>query len=490
MSEEQKATVTKPDKPKKSKLSKLEIRWIIYDVGNSAFTLVASSLFAIFFQLMVDNSLAGTMDPTAIQSYGDAVYGYAATAVTLASVILEPLFGTISDYKGTRKILFLALSLLGIIGCMALGVPMQYVVWLVILCVTKVVYNGALMVYDSMLVDVTTPAHVDKVSSFGYAFGYIGSCIPFLIGVAIVALGFTTYGNYQPSSFMDGISHSLTVPWGYLICFIINALWWLGFTLPLFFSYKQIYGIERNKENAWHKEIAGAYSRLFHTIKDARKNPGILLFLLAFFFYIDGVYSVIDLAMKIAPSLGVDNVSALGALIMVQFIAFPATALTAKLSKVIRNDYLIGMGIIGYLFVTVWAVFIQAPNAYNGQAESAWMFWVLAACVGIFQGGIQSMSRSYLTKIIDKNDSGEFFSIFDTFGKGASFVGTLLYSVIRNATANSADPWIAAFSPNLSIIPLSCLVALGGIIFIFAAKVNAPKLKAHQDAVNKEAGNP
>ncbi len=457
---------------KNKKENRTAIRWVLYDVGNSAFTMIACSLFAIFFQNLVNNAMGASNEATA---YGNSIYALVTSLITLLSVILEPLFGTLSDFKGNRKPLFLIFSLTGVVTCIALGLEMHYIIWLVILVVAKLVYNGALMIYDSMLVDVTTEDKVDEVSTFGYALGYIGSCVPFLIGVAIVAFGFTNF-NLGPGE-EAGMAHSLTVPWGYLICFIINALWWLTFTIPLFKDYKQKYGLER--EHNVGRTIVESYKRIGRTFKKGRENKGILLFLLAFFFYIDAVYSIIDLAMKISTSLGVDQVQALIALVAVQFIAFPACLVIAKLSKKVRTDYLILACIGGYLFISIFAIFITAN----------WMFWVLAVCVGFFQGGIQSMSRSYLTKIIDKKDSGEWFSLYDTFGKGAAFLGTLLYGLINGAASTSSDSFIKDHSSNFGIIPLSVLVLIGGIIFFIAMKINAPKLnkKNNEESVTEGA---
>ena len=434
-------------------LTRLEWRWVLYDVGNSAFTLVAASLFALFFQNLVNCAMGAGPEAT---SYGDSLYAFAASMVTLGAVILEPLFGTLSDFKGFKRPLFLIFSLGGITGCIALGFKMQYVVWLVILCVTKILYNGALMIYDSMLVDVTTTDRADRISSFGYAFGYIGSCIPFIIGVCIVAFGFTKWGltPEQIAAGEAGMSHSLEVPWGYLICFVMNASWWLAFTLPLFFSFKQKLFIERSQ--GFFKTLGDSYKRIGKTIGQVKKNAGIFLFLIAFFFYIDAVYTIIDLAVKISGSLGVNQVMALIALIAVQVIAFPATLSFAYISKHYRTDVLIGICIIGYLFITTFAIFLDAT----------WMFWVLAVSVGLFQGGIQSMSRSYLSQIIDPHESGEVFSLFDTFGKGASFLGTLLFSVINTATGNT----------NLALIPLPCMVLVGGVLFVISSRMNRPAL--------------
>lgn len=459
---------------KKDKLSKLEWYWIFYDVGNSAFTMVACSLFALFFGILTDEAgISATMS--------NSIWSYAASIITVLAVLVGPLIGTISDYKDVKKPLFLIFTLLGVIGCIALGIPMNYILWLVIFVVAKVCYNGALMIYDSMLVDVTSDEHMDKVSAYGYALGYIGSCVPFLIGVAIVALGFQNYNTDTPS-----MAASLACPWGYLICFSINALWWLAFTLPLFKNYKQKYYIARVDKNgnkiSGIKSVGQAYSRLFQMFKYAKKHAGILLFLLAFFFYIDGVYSIIELAMKVAESLGVDNVQALIALVAVQFIAFPSALIIGNLSKKIKNEILILICIIGYLCVTVFAVFICAN----------WMFWVLAVVVGLFQGGIQALSRSYFASIIPKNKSGELFSLFDAFGKGASFLGTLLFGLINQSLEGKTFKVfgnIELTSSNMGIIPLAVLVFIGLIVFIISININRKNkelIKQENEDIDKE----
>lgn len=443
----------------KNKLTKKELYWILYDVGNSAFTMISVSLFALFFTNLTD--LAGIA-----ASNSDAYWSYAASIITVIAVLIGPFIGTISDNKGFKKPLFLILTLVGVIGCILLGIPMNYIGWLILFVVTKVGYNGALMIYDSMLVDVTTEDRSDKVSAYGYAFGYIGSLIPFLIGIAIVAFGFQSYQDpLNPEA--TGIDASLACPWGYLICFAINALWWLAFTLPSLKIYKQNYFVRIDVENksktkATFHAIGQSYKRVWEMFKYAKKNLGIFLFLIAFFLYIDGVYSIIELAIKVAEGFGVDQISSLIALIVVQIIACPCAILMSYLAKRFGNELMIFISIIGYLFITVYAIFINNNT----------MFWVLAIAVGMFQGGIQSLSRSYFTQIIPKNKSGELFSLFDAFGKGASFIGTLLFGIISQATGSS----------NLGIIPLSCLVFLGGIVFIYSVKVN----RKNKDKIDEE----
>ena len=436
----------------KKKLTKKELCWILYDVGNSAFTMVSVSLFALFFGNLTDQAMISATD-------SNAFWSYAASIVTLIAVLIGPLVGTLSDYKGFKKPMFLIMTLLGVIGCILLGIPMNFVGWLILFVICKVCYNGALMIYDSMLIDTTSMDRTDKISSYGYAFGYIGSLVPFLIGIAICAFGFTSYEVFDPltGEALTGMDASLACPWGYLICFIINALWWLAFTIPLFKTYKQTYFIERDnngqgKVKSTLKAIGDSYKRIWDVFKFARKHAGIILFLIAFFLYIDGVYSIIELAIKVAESFGVGQIDSLIALVAVQVIACPCAIGISYLSKKFGNVKMIFVCILGYLFITTFAIFIN----------NNWMFWILAVAVGMFQGGIQSLSRSYFAQIIPKNKSGELFSLFDAFGKGASFIGTLLFGIISQATGSS----------NLGIIPLACLVLVGGVVFIFSVIAN------------------
>lgn len=436
---------------KKKKLTKKELCWILYDVGNSAFTMVSVSLFALFFTNLTN--LAGISSTDS-----DAFWSYAASIVTLIAVLIGPLIGTLSDYKNFKKPMFLIFTLLAVIGCILLGVPMNFVGWLILFVICKVCYNGALMIYDSMLVDTTSIERTNKVSAYGYAFGYIGSLVPFLIGIAICAFGFTGYEAYgADGQLLTGMDASLACPWGYLICFAINGLWWLAFTVPLFKTYKQNYFVERDvaqgsKAKSMFKAVGDSYKRIWEIFKYARKHAGIILFLIAFFLYIDGVYSIIELAIKVAGGFGVGQIDSLIALVAVQVIACPCAIGMSYLAKKCGTEKMIFVGILGYLFITIFAIFIN----------NNWMFWILAVAVGMFQGGIQALSRSYFTQIIPKNKSGELFSLFDAFGKGASFIGTLLFGIISQATDSS----------NLGIIPLAVLVFVGGIVFIFAVIVN------------------
>lgn len=425
---------------------KLEWSWILYDVGNSAFTLLISTIMPIYF-----NGLAEA-DGIA-KEVATAYWGYAASIVTLCVAVLSPIFGTLSDFKGYKRPIFMLFAIMGVLGCAALGIPMPWLIFLIVFILTKIFYSGSLAFYDAMLVDMTTPKRADIVSSKGYAFGYIGSCIPFLISIVIVLF--------------SGLPYSASMP----IALVINAVWWIGFTIPLLKNYRQTHFVPRTPH-----AIRDNFKRLFSVFSkksDVPNKKGIILFLVAFFLYIDGVYTVIDMATSFGDTLGFDTTNLLLALLLTQIIAFPAAIIMGKLAGKVKNDILILICIVAYTGIAVFAVFMNA----------VWQFWVLACAVGLFQGGVQALSRSYFAKIIPPDQSGCLFGILDIFGKGAAFLGTLLVGVVTHATG----------SVNLGAIPIACLLAAGIVVFLFAAKVNRPFLErqaeeqAAQDAQEQDA---
>lgn len=424
---------------------KLEWSWILYDVGNSAFTLLISTIMPIYF-----NGLAEA-DGIA-KEVATAYWGYAASIVTLCVAVLSPIFGTLSDFKGYKRPIFMLFAIMGVLGCAALGIPMPWLIFLIVFILTKIFYSGSLAFYDAMLVDMTTPKRADIVSSKGYAFGYIGSCIPFLISIVVVLF--------------SGLPYSASMP----IALVINAVWWIGFTIPLLKNYRQTHFVPRTPH-----AIRDNFKRLFSVFSkksDVPNKKGIILFLVAFFLYIDGVYTVIDMATSFGDTLGFDTTNLLLALLLTQIIAFPAAIIMGKLAGKVKNDILILVCIVAYTGIAVFAVFMNA----------VWQFWVLACAVGLFQGGVQALSRSYFAKIIPPDQSGCLFGILDIFGKGAAFLGTLLVGVVTHATG----------SVNLGAIPIACLLAAGIVVFLFAAKVNRPFLErqaeeqAAQDAQEQD----
>jgi UMF1 family MFS transporter len=337
-----------------------------------------------------------------------------------------------ADYPGNKKRLFLATALIGSLLLLFFWVPSGSTAFLLMYVLCKISFSLSLVIYDSMLVDVCSPEDMDAVSSQGYAWGYIGSIIPFVISLVFVLM---------PTVF--GISTGQAM----ILCFIINALWWIACSLPLARAFKQKYSTP--KENHIVQETFG---RLWKTLKNMKQQKKVFIFLLAFFFYIDGVYTIIDLATAYGKSLGLSTTGLLLALLFTQFVAFPASLIFAKLSKSVQAPVLIKSGIIAYFFISVYAMFLN----------NIIQFWILAFAVGCFQGGIQAISRSYFAKIIPENSSGEYFGIFDICGKGASFLGTTLVGGLTAATGSQA----------LAIGSLSVMFVLGFLLLNKAEKIN------------------
>ena len=381
------------------KLTRLEKQWILYDVGNSAFTLLVTTIVPIYFNYLAGNAGISQVDYLAF-------WGYAASIVTLLVAVSGPIFGTLADNKGFKKPIFVASILIGAVGCLALGLAKQWLIFLIIFIIAKFGYSTSLIFYDSMLTDVTTEDKMDTVSSQGYAWGYIGSCIPFVLCLALVLFA----GNI-------GISMELAMG----LSFLIVAAWWVLTSLPLLRNYRQTHYVERQKH-----AVRQTFSRLGHTLLGLGKDKQVLFFLLAFFFYIDGVYTIIDMATAYGSALGLDSTGLLLALLVTQIVAFPCAILFGRLARRFSSEALITVCILAYTGITIFAVFM------TNQAQ----FWVLAVCVGMFQGGIQALSRSYFAKIIPPEKSGEYFGLLDICGKGAAFVGTGIVSIVSQLTGD------------------------------------------------------
>lgn len=406
------------------KLTKMEKYWILYDVGNSAFTLLVSTIIPIYF-----NALAGNAGISEVDYL--AYWGYAASISTVIVAILGPTVGTVADTRNYKKPLFVFFMMIGVIGCAALSVPTSWIVFLVVFVIAKVGYNASLIFYDSMLVDVTTPERMDKVSSHGYAWGYIGSCIPFIISLVFVLM-------YE--------SIGITMNTAMMLAFLINAAWWVLMTLPLLKNYRQ-----KNFAAPPEHPIKDSFIRLGHTLRDIKKEKKIFLYLLAFFFFIDGVYTIIEMATAYGSALGLDTTGLLLALLVTQIVAFPCALIFSRFSKRYETTKLIKVCIAAYTLIALFAI----------QLDKQWEFWFLAVMVGMFQGAIQALARSYFAKIIPAEKSGEYFGIYDICGKGASFMGTTLVGIVAQIT-NIANAGVAI---------IAVMFVIGFVLFNKAAAV-------------------
>ncbi len=385
----------------KLKLTKREKSWILYDVGNSAFTMMVATLIPIYFNALASG--AGISDTNYL-----AYWGYAGSVATLLTAIIGPVFGTLADRKGFKRPIFLVALILGAVGCCMLGFAWSWLAFLVIFVLTKVSYSSSLVFYDAMLPETTTEERMDTVSSQGYAYGYIGSCIPF-VACLVVVLFAGTFGLTSGSAMT--------------VAFLITAVWWVIMSVPLLKTYRQEQYVE-----AQGNPFRQSFSRLADTFRNIRHEKHIFLFLLAFFFFIDGVYTIIDMAVAYGTAVGLDTNGLLVALLVTQIVAFPCSIIFGRLAARYDSGLLIRVCIVAYTVITIFAIFLV----------SQWQFWVLAVCVGMFQGGIQALSRSYFGKIIPPEKSGEYFGLFDICGKGASFMGTTLIAVVTQITCNQS----------------------------------------------------
>ena len=426
----------------KFKLTALERSWILYDVGNSAFILMVSTLIPIFFNALAE--AAGVHEDLYL-SY----WGYAGSIATILVAVIGPVCGAIAD-RNNKRLVFLVSLLVGAAACALLGAMRGWMAFLAMFILARVGYSASIVFYDSMLPEITTENRMDKISTMGYAFGYIGSVIPFIVCLVLVLLC-DSFGLTQ--------SRAMT------IAFLIIALWWLGCSLPLLKKYRQT-----AFQAPTGTPVKDAFRQLVRTLKAARKEKHIFLYLLSFFFFIDGVYTIIDMATAYGAALGLDTTGLLLALLWTQFVAFPCSIIFGRLSAKYDTGLLIKVCIAAYTGITVFGIFLV----------SQWQFWVLATLVGMFQGGIQALSRSYLGKIIPAERSGEFYGLMDIFGKGASFVGMTLVSLVSQLTAGTT---INVFglplqNENLAVGSLIILFVIGYSLFCKADKLNKERVTA------------
>ena len=420
----------------KFKLTKLEKSWVLYDIGNSAFILLVSTLLPIYFNALASG--AGISESDYL-----AYWGYAGSAATILVAILGPICGTMADWN-YKKPLFLGSLALGAIGCAALGVAWGWLSFLVIFVIARVGYNASIVFYDSMLPEVTTEERMDNVSTMGYALGYIGSVIPFAVCLVLVLLH-DTFGMRQVTAL--------------IISFVLTAVWWIACSLPLAKSYKQ---------TAFHEgggqPISQSFKQLANTFKEAKKHKHIFVYLIAFFFFIDGVYTIIDMATAYGTALGLDTTGLLLALLVTQIVAFPFAILFGRLASKYDTGLLIKICIACYTGIALFAIFLA----------SLWQFWTLAVLVGMFQGGIQALSRSYLGKIIPAEQSGEYYGLMDICGKGASFVGTTLVAVVSQATEGMTFSFfgLPVANTGLAVGSIAVLFVIGFFLFCKADKLN------------------
>ena len=427
----------------KFKLTSLERKWVMYDVGNSAFTMLACSLIPIWFKDLAIGTGPGQITGDQATAY----YAIAISVVTVIVAVLGPITGVLADHKGKKKIFFTTTVALCVIGCMLNGFAMSWVAFILIYAFARIFYQMSLVIYDSMLNDVTVEERMDEVSSYGYAWGYIGSCIPFIVAMVAYILS-------------GGLSEDLM--WfspqvGMIIGYTVTGLWWFAVTVPLIKNYKQV-----NYTEAEHGAIAKVFSKIGATLKKiATQDKKVLFFLIAFFLYIDGVGTIIDNCINIGTDLGLPTVGQVVFLLATQVVAFGGSLVFARLSRKLNTVTLILICIFGYFCVCLYALTLHTLIDFG----------ILAFGVGCFQGSIQSLSRSYFSKIIPPENSGEYFGIYDIFSKGASFLGSAVIAWVK----------LAGGTINIAVASLAIFFALGFLFLKIADKQPSSREAANID---------
>ncbi len=433
--------------------TKQEISWMMYDWANSAHSVIVVTLLPIFF----DTVASYTADSVSSMS----TWGYA-TSIAMAIVALAaPFLGVFGDIRGMRKRLFTGFMVLGVVAValMSFTPLMDFTsstsaagrvagLILVLYILSVIGFDASAIYYDAFLTDITTPERMDRVSTMGYGLGYIGgSTIPLVIFLVMNLVGVPMLTCLA-------------------VIFAITAVWWLVFSLPLLKNCRQTSG-KPYEQGDVGRSIRGVGA----TIKEIIANKPMLVYILAYFFYIDGVHTVISMATTYGTNLGLDSTGMMLALLLVQVLGLPFCLLYIRLSAKFGARFMVGVGICVYMFICVFAFFMR----------DLWQFWVLAVLCATSQGGIQALSRSMFGKLIpDKDRSGEFFGFFDIFGKFSSIMGPALVGVVsaavangmlqsqgltaQTATAEQIDAINAASSP-FGIVSILLIIGIGAVLF-------------------------
>jgi len=412
----------------KVRLTKKERSWILYDCGNSAYSMaVTTALFPVYFGMFTGSSGMNL--------------GYFNSMASLMVALISPILGTIADYKGFKKRFFMFFAILGIVftGVIAVVPDGQWQLLAIVYIITTVGFAGANIFYDAFLVDVSENENMDSVSTKGFAYGYIASVIPFSASLAIVySMGFDNMLGYQ-------------------LGFAITMLWWALFTIPLIRNVKQVHYVEYEP-----KPVANSFRRLGKTFKNIRSHKTVFIFIIAYFLYIDGVDTIIKMAVPFATAvLGLDPndiFMLLGILLLIQVIAFPCALLYGVLAKKYGTRKMIVAGIVTYIIATLFAFLMT----------ELWHIFILGAMIGSAQGGIQALSRSYYAKIIPKKNANEFFGFYNVFGKFAAIIGPLMMSLVTTITG----------SARVSILAILPLFIIGLIVFLKLPKEQPPTIEA------------
>ncbi len=398
------------------------LAWSLYDWANSAFaTTVMAGFFPVFFKQFWSQGVAVTESTYRL--------GVANSLASLVVVCLAPMLGALADQGGAKKHFLLFFASMGIVmtGALYLVAQGDWVVALSLYALAVLGFVGGNVFYDALLVSVTRERHYDRVSAYGYAFGYLGGGVLFSVNVAM-----TLYPEFF------GLKDAAEAV---RVSFVMVAAWWAVFSLPLFFLVEE--ARSTTAVRGWF--IAGIQQFLdtFHKLKQLKTT---LLFLLAYWCYIDGVDTIVRMAVDFGLSIGFDANNLMVALLIAQFVGFPSALAFGALAGRRGPKQGIMLAIFIYLLILLWAY----------RMDSVWEFYLLAVAIGLVQGGIQALSRSLYARLIPADQAAEFFGFYNMLGKFAVVLGPLLLGWIGVLTGSS----------RLAILSVGILFLIGGFLLI------------------------
>ena len=400
------------------------ISWALYDWANSAF---ATTVLAGFFPLFFKKYWSAGSDVT-VSTFQ---LGVANAVASLAVAVLAPVLGAIADRSGARKRYLLLFAGMGIVmtGCLALAAKGQWPLAIAVYMFALIGFSGANVFYDALLLDAAPHGRIDRVSAFGFALGYLGGGVLFSVNVAM---------TLWPGSF--GLADATAAV---KVSFLSVALWWALFSLPLLFYFREVPLSERV---AGWSAVKSGFAQIAGTFRALRHMRVVLVFLLAYWLYIDGVHTVIRMAVDYGLAIGLNANDLIVALLLTQFIGFPAALIFGRLGERTgaKTGIFIGLGV--YIFVCIWGY----------SMRESWEFYVLAGMIGLVQGGVQALSRGLYARLIPANKSGEFFGFYNMLGKFAAILGPLIMGVV---SVTSGDP-------RLSILAIIVLFVAGGALLL------------------------
>jgi UMF1 family MFS transporter len=398
------------------------LSWVFYDWANSAFaTTVIAGFFPVFFKQYWSAGSTATESTFRL--------GAANSVASLVIVVLAPVLGAIADKGGAKKRFLMFFALMGVVmtGALYLVAEGRWGMAVFLYIMGVIGFSGGNVFYDALILEVAKPAKVDMVSALGFAFGYLGGGLLF---------AFNVFMTLNPELFgFDGPGEAVR------ISFLSVALWWAVFSIPIFLFVKEPY---TDKAVSGWGAVSGGFRQLRDTFHEIRSLRVVFLFLLGYWLYIDGVDTIVRMAVDYGMSIGFDSNGLIVALLITQFIGFPSAIVFGKVGEKLgpKTGIFIGLGI--YVIVTVWAYFMTSVTE----------FYALAAAIGLVQGGVQSLSRSLYARIIPANKSAEFFGFYNMLGKFAAVIGPVMVGWVGVAFGN----------PRVGIVSIVVLFLLGAAL--------------------------